>query len=140
MPLTPGRSDDNKLPAHQKLDLLHDLALGDLSFAKLGEKYDRPTTWVFEFAKKAPNEEAVRRIREAGMDRMAGLWVASKQNRVAALQADAEEFADSDDPQFRRLRQTALRGVAEELGQLKQVIDATQHVTIHLVGDGADDL
>lgn len=109
------------------LAILVDLAAGDLTFRELAEKYDRHTTDLHAFAHKPENEDAVRAMRAQAGDRLAGLWISRKENRVAELQASYErltaDLGDARDPAAERAAQAALRAVAEELGQLTQKIE-----------------
>jgi hypothetical protein len=145
--LPPGGGPNRHPPlrAYQKLALYKDLAAGELSFSQLAEKHGRHKTWVHDFAHRPDTEQAVRHIREAKYDALAGLWAANKANRVAELQASAERLTAPlpdgvrADPAAERAAQAALRAIAEELGQLTQKIEGT--FTRYVV-DGAnlDDL
>jgi len=143
--LTPGQADKRpRLPAWRKLDLLHDLALGELTQEALGEKYDRHRSWVSEFANKPENKEAIQRIRSAGMDRLAGLWAADKGKRVSQLQEYAERLTlgldeDKPDPNAVRTAAGVLRNVAEELGQITQKIEGS-HTVYQVEGVPSSDM
>lgn len=129
-PPPPGGGPNRKPPirGHKKLNLLRDLAAGDLTYDELAVKYERHRTQIHNFAHTAANAAAIAQIRAAGMEALAGLWAADKTNRVAEYQDDVERFASSKDPALVRLRQSALRAVAEELGQLTTRIEGTHTV------------
>lgn len=126
-----------KLRGHVLLDLLHDLAVGTLTQRELATKYDRHLTQINGLAKN--HADQIQAIRDAGMDRLAGLWSADKSRRVAEYQDGVERLTAPDgeavDPATERVRQAGLRAIAEELGQLTQVVQATH--TVYRV-DGVD--
>jgi hypothetical protein len=125
MPITPGGSQH--IRGHRKLALLHDLAAGDLTVAAIAQKYDRTESTIYSI--KSNNAEQIDAIRADHANEFAGLWVASKVNRVAEYQADIE-----DEDLDVQVKHKALRAVAEELGQLttKQEIQAS--VTYQIEG------
>jgi hypothetical protein len=144
-PLPAGGGPDRRrwLAGHKRLELLQDLAAGDLSFAQLSVKYDRYKTNIFNFAKN--HEAEVQAIRDQHGDALAGLWIADKANRVAELQAsvdrlvEAQESAARADPALERAVQSALRAVAEELGQLTSKVEG-RHIVYQVTGVDPDDL
>lgn len=105
-----------KLPPWKRLQLLHELADGQMSQPQLAEKYGITPQYVSRVYND--NKEKVEAIRRDRENEFAGLWIADKKNRVAAYEEMAERLHDSDDPKLLARYQTALKSVAEELGAL----------------------
>lgn len=107
-----------------KRQLCRDLALANMTQRELAAKYDCVQSSIFEFAER--NAAEITAIRDNAADEYAGLWIADKQNRIAVYAEQVEmvraELADGDVEDrgagLMRVAQAALKGVAEELGQL----------------------
>jgi len=125
MGITPGGSEH--IRGHKKLALLHDLAAGDLTMLEIAVKYDRAESTIYSIKKN--NAEQIDAIRADHANEFAGLWVASKVNRVAEYQADIEDD-DLDVGQ----KHKALRAVAEELGQLTSKAEIQAAITYQVEG------
>lgn len=123
---------DEKQPrirGRERLALVHDLAAGEISHERLGEKYGRATQTISNFS--ARNSREITEAREQMQGKIAGdmvgLWVAVKQNRVAEYQQYVEDLQELlEDPDLDptvRSRYVdkvfkALHAVAEEVGEL----------------------
>ena len=108
-----------KLTPADKRQLCRELATGDRTRSQLARHYGVSPARITGFAKEHAREiDAIR----ADLDnQFAGLWIASKEHRIAAYQADFETSAEGDYSAHYeqvRTRTAILRNVAEELGQL----------------------
>jgi hypothetical protein len=149
-----------------RIALIRDLAEGKASPAKLAEKYNcsREAVRDFKDRHKADIEHAKANLE----DKMLGLWVADKVNRIAEYQADIEltngelEAAqagrlvvpNSDEPdgaervedlsdvigRLLRGKHRALRSVAEERGELPSriALHMEDAAKVHHVIEGVD--
>ncbi len=129
--------------AHRRVPLIYDLACG-MSQDVAAAKYDVHQSSICRFAERYAAEVAQQYA--ALEDRFAALWIASKAVRLAVYQDDAEAIdahllamAEIDpslglDAALLRVKHAALHSAAEELGQLKTVIDATVSVRYEVVG------
>ena len=136
---------------HIRYGLIRDLAEDKTTQRVLAKKYGVVPSAITEFKKRWATEiEAVRSDLES---RTAGLWIADKQRRVAVYQQQAEDTAkllqrhldqelpcDCEDPEckakiigdagivggLQKAQARALRGVAEELGQLPNRMTVVQ--------------
>lgn len=134
-----------RIRGRERLNLIGDLAAGLLTGTQLAEKYDRHATQISEF--KTRNADEIQAVRDAGGNLLAALWAAQKEQRIAELQRDIEAVADALDDEdvppdaaLLRAKHSALRQIAEELGQLTVKVDTTQQVTYRLEGVNTDDL
>jgi predicted transcriptional regulator len=87
--------------------------------ASLARKYGVGRQAITEFAKR--HAWQMKEIEDHLDDEFAGLWIASKANRVSALQADYEIAARSEKSghhEWVKARVQIAHAVAEELGQL----------------------
>lgn len=138
--ITPGRKGKRKpLSAHKKLNLMFDLAKGELPRSEIAKRYGVNESTIYRLAAVPANAESIRRIQEAGMDRLAGLWATDKGNRVAALQDSEEKLREDRSPAAQRARQQALRNIAEELGQITQKVEGS-HTVYQVEGVTPDEL
>lgn len=112
------------LRGHIALQLIRELAIGTLTQDELADKYEVTQPAISLFNKR--NAEAIAQVKANLDDEFAGMWIAQKQNRVKVYQDDVERIAEQQEtgvPQplligLLRLKQAALKSVAEELGQL----------------------
>lgn len=123
-----GRTDRFPLSrGHVKLDLIRKLATMEHTDTELAEQYGVAVRSIGRFRDR--NMEEIVAVRAQLHDQFAGLWVVDKAKRVAELQADIEQLSElaamdgADDasdaiPEYMRLKHSALRSVAEEMGQL----------------------
>jgi hypothetical protein len=126
----------NKLTARKRYILLRDLAEGALTYDAMAEKHGLSNkSSVAHYAKHYAEEIAA--MRENLEDEWAGIWVADKKKRIQEYQAIVEEIEEDlrvngQDTGLQRARMTALKSIAEELGQLPS------RVVIRQVGQKAD--
>lgn len=123
----------------RKQQMLRDLAEGKMTQSEIGRKYGVSQQRICAVANWTPNKVIIEEIRANLEDKFAGMWIAQKEARVAEYQADADRFANTDDPALARVRQAALRNVAEELAQLpNRVTVQHERKTVNYTVDGAD--
>lgn len=120
----------------QRASLIRDLATEEQTQVQLAAKYGVGQPTVSEFASRHRDEIAGVRARIE--DKWAALWAADKFNRVAELQADVEDIGEDADEKLLRVKHAALRQIAEELGQLKQVVEVGGTVTYTITGLNPD--
>jgi hypothetical protein len=108
-----------------KASLIRELAAGEKTRKQLGAEYGVAQSNITRFADR--HVDAIEKVRAHLDDEWAGLWIANKRNRVAEYEADVERINASldlvPDKDLLRTKQSALKQVAEELGQLKQEIE-----------------
>lgn len=112
-----------------------DLAAGELNRSEIARKYGVNPSTITRFARRHAAEiEAIRRDLD---DEFAGLWIARKENRLAAYQdeiARLDAHPSASHHEWSKARQSALHAAAEELGQLPGrgavVIMPVEHVVI----------
>lgn len=104
------------------------LALGEMTQAEIARRYDVSTASLTSF--KQRHEARIAEVREHLDDQFAGITYADKANRVVELSNDVAAIADMlADPETAarsgvqyaemvRAKQSALRAISEELGQL----------------------
>lgn len=118
--------------------LIRDLAAAELNQVQLGAKYKVTQSAISMF--NTAHSEAITALRAKLDDEWAGVWIASKLNRVVECQDDVEAINEAlnleKDPQLYRAKLAVMRQVAEELGQLKQEIEVSGKLTY--VVDGID--
>jgi predicted transcriptional regulator len=110
-----------------RANLIRDLAAGDTSQTDLAARYGVTQSAISKFAGR--HQLAIIDARGHITEEGAGLWIASRRARLAEIQRVAEDVnaevdrAISDgtplDAGVLRVKLTALRNAAEELGQLK---------------------
>jgi hypothetical protein len=121
-----------------RVPLIYALACGAEDQYTLATRYGVNQSSISRFAVRWEREIAV----QAGAleDKLAALWIADKTIRIATLQDDADRIdtylAEMEmlDPALLRVKHAALRAAAEEMGQLKTVIDTTVSVRYEVVG------
>jgi hypothetical protein len=112
--------------------LIRDLAAGEATQVELAVKYGVTQPSVSAFRDR--HEREIDAVRTQLDDKWAALWAADKFNRVAELQSDIETITGEDDEKLLRVKHAALRQIAEELGQLKQVVEVGGSVTYTITG------
>jgi hypothetical protein len=108
-----------KLTPADRRQLCRELATGEVRRAALARRYGVTTGYISKFAGERSRE--IKAIQDKLDDAFAGLWVASKEARLAALQAMYEESEQGEyGGHFEQIRTRTmiLRQVAEELGAL----------------------
>lgn len=165
-PAYPGRS---KIRGHRLHGFLRKVAEGKTN-AALAKEYDVDPTTVGYYRNKYKDKIAA--IKTDIENRFAGLWIAEKENRIGAYERDAEilqeiideraevgwKECDCEDPecsakkldatalvQVIKRHHAALRGVAEELGQLPnrmnvQISGGEAPILHQIVGVDPDDV
>lgn len=104
-----------------KYRLIEQLALDEVTQAKLAEEYGVSTPAITAFARR--NKAAIEKRREELaseiQDEFAGNWIANKALRLEEAAAIFEEVGPSaGDPKVGRLKLDLMRYASEELGQL----------------------
>lgn len=131
-----------KLSSWRKMEVCRWLAEQKYTMTQIAEMCDVTPDAVSKFAKR--NAGIIEEIRNNLEDEMAGLWVAKKRNRIAYLMRQVElvEEAQADgvelDGAILRAGQSAIKAIAEELGQLPSrltVVQPPQQVTYIIEGD-----
>jgi hypothetical protein len=131
MPVTPG-GDGPRLKGWQRVALLRDLALAEMTVLEIAVKWGRSEGTMYAWKKNHAAE--IDAIRADAANEFAGLWVAQKVNRVAVYQDDIEDLEESDEPGAIATKHKALRAVAEELGQLTQKQEIQASVVYQVEG------
>lgn len=116
--------------------LIRDLAVAEKTQVQLAREYGVVQSSVSEFSTRHADEIAA--VRSRIEDEWAALWVADRFNRVAEMQSDIETITDAldglADDKLLRVKHAALRQIAEELGQLKQVVEVGGKITYTITG------
>ena len=73
---------------HVRIVLQRDLAVGELTYAELAARYGATKSGIASFARKYAT--VIAEIKADLDNRYAGMWIADKDRRVAAYQADAD--------------------------------------------------
>lgn len=132
------RSRTGKLSRVLQRDLQRQLATRDLTRSQLARKFGVSPSYVTQFAKTYERE--IEAIREKLDDEFAGLWIAQKEMRIAAYQAEYERalrHPRRDHFEWVNARRQILHTVAEELGQLPPRQTVTIVPVVHVV-EGID--
>ena len=132
-----GEGGEKRIRGHVALALVRELALGDSTQRDIAERYGYSEQSISLF--KTRNADRIAAVQADEQNAYAGLWIADKAARVAAYEADVErvdEFLADGAPtaDLMRVRHSALRSAAEELGQLKQTVETTQRITYAVEG------
>ncbi len=161
---TPGRRRKPGKLEHPgvKPRLIRDIALTNMSQGQLAERYDVVQSSISEFISR--NRARIEAVRVDSENEYAGVWIADKLNRIEAYaeqvnrirdllggERDNEEQGKEQGPLrsdeeagLMRVAQSALKSVAEELGQLttRAKIDASGEigVRVEMVGVDPDDV
>jgi len=129
---------------YEKHELCHHLAKEDIPVTRLAELYGVTDQAIRDFRKRhAKKIEAIREAFVAGLDtRLVGLWIADQGNRIAAYQDDVDlidhhlaESLDKESGGLLRIKHSALKSVAEELGALptRATVDHSGNVEVKYV-------
>lgn len=133
MGITPGADGKPRLKGWQRVALLRDLALAEMTIQEIADKWGRSESTMYAW--KTNHAAEIDAIRADAANEFAGLWVAQKVNRVAEYQADIE-----DEDVDVQVKHRALRAVAEELGQLTSKQEIQASVTYQVEGVDPDNL
>lgn len=130
-------SGSHGIPRYRIHELCRELAAGEVKRAELARKYGVSRTAITKFAQR--HKGRIAEIKAHLDDEYAGLWIAQKQNRIAALMADYEatlEHYRGDHHEWVKARTAIAHAVAEELGQLPNKSNLTIGGTVRheLVG------
>jgi len=127
-----------KLNAYDRRDLMRELAAGEVTRADLARRFGISRPYVTKFARQWAAE--IDRVRASLDDAYAGLWIARKDNRIVAHQADfeaAQGHEKGDHHEWIKARTAILHAVAEELGQLPPRATVTVMPVLHII-EGVD--
>ncbi len=123
-----------RLLPHQKLEMKRLLASGDMTRSNIARKYSVTPGYITQFADRYANE--ISEIKSHLEDQWAGLWIADKKNRIAAYMDEVERMNESqyaNHHEWSKARQSALRSVAEELGDLPPRQTTFVQSVVHIV-------
>jgi hypothetical protein len=123
-----------KLSRADQRQLQRELATGDVMRADLARRYGVTRGYVTIFAKQYAREIAD--IKAQLDDEFAGLWIAQKEQRIAAYQAEYERalrHPRRDHFEWINARRQILHTVAEELGQLPPRQTVTVVPVVHII-------
>lgn len=110
-------STKRPLKGHTAQRLMRELAVSGKPQNRLADEYGVTQGAISHFKVKYSTEIA--RLSEAAADEYAGLWITDKLNRLAELQALAEELTDKPiTPRSAEVIKGILRDAAEELGDI----------------------
>lgn len=116
-------SEGRKVFGARKLRLLHELAAGVKTQTELAEQYGITQGRISQILSESA--EQIEAIRSRADDEFSGLWLADRRNRIAEYQGHVERIndkldakPDAVDHNLIRASQIALKGIAEETGQL----------------------
>lgn len=110
-------STKRPLKGHVAQRLIRELAVSGKPQNQLAEEYGVTQGAISHF--KVKHEMEIGRVSEAAADEYAGLWISGKLNRLAELQALAEELTDKPiTPRSAEVIKGILRDAAEELGDI----------------------
>jgi hypothetical protein len=156
-----SRTDRGKLGGLMRGQIIRELAVGDMNQAELARKYDVTEGAITQF--KQRNADAIAEVRANAEDEFAGLLIANKARRIAAYEDILRKAmqptpkVDNKGGQVRdpetgepvyefnaSAAMTALKNVAEEMGQLASRIqlqgDLTTTTTYKIAGVDPEDL
>lgn len=120
---------------HHRRRLVRELAVGVKPRAQLAREYGVTAGAITAFAQRNLREiDALKAaIGQQDLDRLAGLWIANQEQRVAMFQVIAEESVDE------KVVVSCLKAVAEELGQVVPRTTVTVMPVVHVI-EGVDGL
>lgn len=127
---------------HNRRKLIHELAQGEIPRIKLAEKYGVVHSAITQFAQR--HAAQIEQVQSEIEDDLRGLWVAQKSARLEELQGDIEAIGQPEGkPEERatllRVKHSALRNVAEEMGQLPaRQITQGSNVSVNVAIVGVD--
>jgi hypothetical protein len=136
-----------------RLPLMRALAAGEKTQTALAAEYGATQPSVSDFARRHADE--ITALREKLDDEWAGLWVATKRNRLAVYQESIERISGAlekfwesyegeptestltEDGKLTTVQAKLLRQVAEEVGDLRQDVNVTGQMLHHVI-EGVD--
>lgn len=133
---------------HVRARLVRELATGEHSQAELARRHGCSRQAVSDFARR--HAERIADVAGRLDDEFAALWVASKVARLAEYQQDIEDvealLADPETAakagvawaEVKRVKQAALRAVAEEAGQLPARVQVQHSGSLDVRLNGVD--
>jgi len=127
-----------KLTPFDRRAMQRDLAAKELTRAKIARKYGVSTSYVSQFAKQYAKEIDV--IRADLDNAFAGFWIASKEFRIQALEAEYARALGSDKRdhhEWIKARLQILHQASEELGQLPPRATVAVTPVVHIL-EGVD--
>lgn len=133
-----GSAKSRKLTPFDRREIQRALADGTEKRSAIARRFGVTAGYITQFAKQYARE--IDDIRRNLDDEFAGLWIASKVNRVIAYQADyTQTLTDprSSHHEWVKSRAMILRQVAEELGQLPPRTTVTVIPVVHVI-EGID--
>lgn len=131
-------STEHGIPKRAVPGLCRELAAGETPRAELARRYGVGRSAITEFAKRHAAEIDLAKQQMA--NEFAGMWIASKAQRVAAYMADyqaSEGHQRWDHFEHVRVRTQILQAVAEELGQLPPRMQTVVMPVVHVI-EGID--
>jgi hypothetical protein len=131
-------SDSRRLTPFDRRKLQRAIAAGEKKRAQIARDFGVSTSYVSQFAKRYAFE--IDQIKAALDDQFAGLWIADKESRILALQAEYVRAANADKAdhhEWIKARLQALHQAAEELGQLPPRATVTVMPVTHII-EGID--
>ena len=134
MPEVNGSGSTRKLTPFDRRELQRLLADGTEKRVALARRFGVSAAYITKFAKQYARE--IDDIKRDLNDEFAGLWIASKVNRVLAYQADYAAALTSDKAthhEWIKCRALILHQVAEELGQLPPRTTVTVMPVVHVI-------
>lgn len=124
-----------QLAPWERHDMMRDLAVGAETVQGVAGKFGVSYDSLRQF--KVRHKDELKTIAADVEDKMAGLWIAEKMNRIAGYQSVVERVHDHGEKNDHHLWMTAemqaYHGVAEELGQLPPRQNITVQVAQHVV-------
>lgn len=127
-----------RLTPFERRQLQRDLAANEVTRAELARRNGVTRGYVTQFAKRYALE--IDTIKRDLDNAFAGLWIADKENRIVAYQADYVAAATSDKAghhEWIKARTQILHQVAEELGQLPPRATVAVVPVVHVL-EGVD--
>lgn len=132
---------------HIKAELVRLLARGEHTQVELAERFEVTQAGISRFAKR--NADAIQRVKDRVDDEFAALWIADKFARLSTYQQQVEDIADMlgdagrlsmPTAELMRTAQSALKSVAEELGQLpnRHSLQLSGEISVRYVVDGVN--
>jgi predicted transcriptional regulator len=119
-----------------KSRLILELAQQEKTQVQLAREYGVTQGSVSEFATRHADE--ITHQRSKIEDEWIGLWIADKRNRVAEAQADVDAINAAlqglPDDKLLRTKLAIMRQVAEELGQLRDIVEVGGKLTYIVQG------
>lgn len=117
--------------------LIIELARQEKTRTKLASEYGVTTASITTFAHRHRTE--IDEVKADIENEFAGLWIAQKYARIAEYQADVDAIGDTTDPDLLKVKHTALKAVAEEMGQLPaRVAVNVESKTVNYTINGID--